>query len=98
MFHALRGQETSVVRLSICYRMHPQLLAFPSAAYYGNGMKSGILDPLGERPIVEGTPWRGISAWEPGRLKKLAELTESDEGDLRATLGQLDPPPSADKH
>eukprot|EP00959_Pyramimonas_sp_CCMP1952_P384616 8060550-Pyramimonas_sp.AAC.1 len=79
MFHALRGQESSVVHLSICYRMHPQLLAFPNAAYYGKGMKSGILDPLRERPIVEGIPWRGISAWESGRLTKLAERTESDE-------------------
>ncbi len=98
MFHALRGQESSVVHLSICYRMHPQLLAFPNAAYYRKGMKSGILDPLRERPIVEGIPWRDIRVWEPERLAKLATLTGSDESDLRATLEPLDPPLSPDKH
>eukprot|EP00959_Pyramimonas_sp_CCMP1952_P314519 6584011-Pyramimonas_sp.AAC.1 len=78
--------------------MHPQLLAFPNAAYYGKGMKAGIPDPLRDRPIVGGIPWRDIRVWEPGRLTELAKLTESDEGDLRANLEQLDPPPSADKH
>eukprot|EP00959_Pyramimonas_sp_CCMP1952_P301458 6307294-Pyramimonas_sp.AAC.1 len=66
--------------------MHPQLLACPNAAYYGKGMTIGIMSPLRDRPIVEGIPWGDITPWEPGRLTELANLTGSDEDDLRATL------------
>eukprot|EP00959_Pyramimonas_sp_CCMP1952_P229348 4795477-Pyramimonas_sp.AAC.1 len=30
LHHALRDHETAVLQLSACYRMHPQILAWPS--------------------------------------------------------------------
>eukprot|EP00959_Pyramimonas_sp_CCMP1952_P448842 9398564-Pyramimonas_sp.AAC.1 len=53
LLHALRGQDSAVIQLTVCYRKHPQILAWPNWAFYNNCITSGLLAPLSGRPQVE---------------------------------------------
>eukprot|EP00959_Pyramimonas_sp_CCMP1952_P095508 1996928-Pyramimonas_sp.AAC.1 len=48
--HALRGQDSAVIQLAVRYRMHPQILVWPSRAFYDNCMTSGFLAPVSDGP------------------------------------------------
>eukprot|EP00959_Pyramimonas_sp_CCMP1952_P392209 8218480-Pyramimonas_sp.AAC.1 len=56
-------------------------------------MRTGLTDPLRQRPSVIGLPWQEILPWDSARLIELAEATESTPEDLAKLLRDLQPTP-----
>eukprot|EP00959_Pyramimonas_sp_CCMP1952_P011935 251887-Pyramimonas_sp.AAC.1 len=56
-------------------------------------MRTGLTDPLRQRPLVAGLPWQQILPWDSARLIELAEATESTPEDLEERLRDFQPPP-----
>eukprot|EP00959_Pyramimonas_sp_CCMP1952_P405173 8491885-Pyramimonas_sp.AAC.1 len=49
---ALGGGTAAVVQLTLCYRMHALLLPWPNVVFYNKAIKTGLTDPLRQRPLV----------------------------------------------
>ena len=97
--HALAGQPEATTTLTVCYRMHPQLLAWPNWAFYADVMTTGIMNPVRSLPVDDLLPWRDILDWDPNRAFRLAELTNSDPEELNRLLEKLHPAGGdGDKH
>eukprot|EP00959_Pyramimonas_sp_CCMP1952_P278538 5823778-Pyramimonas_sp.AAC.1 len=97
LHNALGDDNTAVVQLSLCYRTHPLLLSWPSAAFYNNSIRTGLTDPLTQRPPVAGLPWREPLPWDNERLEALAKATATPSEDLEKLLRELAPEPQSPK-
>eukprot|EP00959_Pyramimonas_sp_CCMP1952_P004457 93330-Pyramimonas_sp.AAC.1 len=71
--------------------MCPLLLAWPNAAFYNNAMRSGLTDPLTQRPLIEGLPWQELRPWDNDRLEALAKAASTPKDDMEKMLRDLMP-------
>eukprot|EP00959_Pyramimonas_sp_CCMP1952_P179092 3744007-Pyramimonas_sp.AAC.1 len=80
--------------------MHPLLLSWPNVAFYNRAIRTGLTNPLAQRPIVEGLPRQQVRPWDEGRLWALAESVNTTTGDMETLLRDLQPPPqpSEERH
>eukprot|EP00959_Pyramimonas_sp_CCMP1952_P017181 364658-Pyramimonas_sp.AAC.1 len=80
--------------------MHPLILSWPSAAFYNKAIRSGLADPLAQRPIVEGIPWQQVQPWDERRLRALAASANATTDDMETLPRDLQPPPqhSEERH
>eukprot|EP00959_Pyramimonas_sp_CCMP1952_P394183 8259398-Pyramimonas_sp.AAC.1 len=91
LHHAMRDYESAVIQLSLRYRMHPLILAWPSWVFYNNTMRTGLVHPLTQRPLVKGLLWQEFRPWDDDKLEKLAEAARTGSDDMRRMLENLDP-------
>eukprot|EP00959_Pyramimonas_sp_CCMP1952_P173532 3626254-Pyramimonas_sp.AAC.1 len=54
-------------------------------------MHTGLTDPLSQRPLIEGPPWRGSLPWNDTRVVDLAKAAGTTKDDMEHRLRGLDP-------
>eukprot|EP00959_Pyramimonas_sp_CCMP1952_P304755 6378092-Pyramimonas_sp.AAC.1 len=54
-------------------------------------MRTGLVDPLTQRPLVKGLPWQEFRPWSDDKLEELARATRTSSDDMRKMLVDLDP-------
>eukprot|EP00959_Pyramimonas_sp_CCMP1952_P120506 2519703-Pyramimonas_sp.AAC.1 len=54
-------------------------------------MHTGLTDPLSQRPLIEGLPWRDFLPWNDTRVVDLARAAGTTKDDMEYVLRGLDP-------
>eukprot|EP00959_Pyramimonas_sp_CCMP1952_P183478 3836299-Pyramimonas_sp.AAC.1 len=66
--------------------MHLLLLAWPNFAFYNNTIRTGLTDPLTQRPLVEGLPLQDVRPWDDTRAGELATAASTTKDDMEKML------------
>eukprot|EP00959_Pyramimonas_sp_CCMP1952_P359778 7533385-Pyramimonas_sp.AAC.1 len=62
--------------------MRPLILSWPNVAFYNKAIRSGLADPLAQRPIVKGMPWQQVQTRGERRLQALAASANTTTDDM----------------